>query len=82
MRNDEQHMAKFINRRCPKCRDHFCVAVSEWRTSKGEEYPVSGVCATCGYRLAGWRVILGRKASNRMLYSRLPNVLSSAPIDV
>jgi len=66
---------RYIPRKCPRCLDYFGVVVSQWPTEK-REHQVNGFCATCGYQLKGWRIILGRKHSNRLLYSNLPNVFS------
>ena len=40
------------------------------------EYQVKGFCATCGYRLNGWRVILGGKRTTYQHGGRMPKVLS------
>jgi C4-type Zn-finger protein len=68
-------MAKYIARNCPKCRDYFGVVVSQWPT-RDREYLVSGFCTTCGYRLKGWRVILGRKRPTYVYGDRVPKVFS------
>ena len=68
-------MAKSITRKCPRCRDYFGVVVSPWPTNE-REYHVSGFCTTCGYRLKGWRVILGRKKPTYVYGGRVPKVFS------
>jgi len=51
-------MAKYIARKCPKCRDDFWVVVNQTPYFKGE-HPINAYCALCGYRLDGWRSFLG-----------------------
>ena len=68
-------MARYIARTCPKCRDYFGVLVSQWPTESGEHH-VSAFCATCGYRLLGWRVILGRKSLTAVYRTKKPSVFS------
>ena len=68
-------MARYIARKCPRCLDYFGVVVSQWPTEKCE-HQVSGFCATCGYRLKDWRVILGRKRPASVYGGRVPKVFS------
>ena len=68
-------MARYLARRCPRCQDYFGVVVSQWPTDD-REYQVSGLCTTCGHRLKGWRVILGRKRAAYVYGGRVPKVFS------
>jgi periplasmic protein TonB len=53
-------MAKYIARKCPKCRDDFWLVINQSPNSNGE-CPINAYCALCGYWLERWRLILGRK---------------------
>jgi len=64
-------MPRYISRECPKCRDHFGVVVNELAGSDGEQ-TIKGYCTGCGYRLKGWRLILGRKRPAQAGYARIP----------
>jgi len=66
-------MARYINRKCPRCRDYFGLALSQAPDSNGE-HPISGYCAVCGYQLKGWRLILGRKQATEVRYARTRKV--------
>lgn len=68
-------MAKYIARKCPKCRDYFGVAVNQAPQSNGE-HPINGFCAVCGYQLKDWRLILGRNRTPPLYHGRMPRVLS------
>ena len=68
-------MAKYLTRTCPRCRGYFGVVVSQWPT-RDREYLVSGFCTTCGYRLKGWKVILGGKRQSHVYGGRVPKVFS------
>jgi hypothetical protein len=60
-------MSKYIARSCPQCRNHYWVVISQKPRSDGE-YPINSYCALCGYRLDGWRLVMGRK---RQCYATL-----------
>jgi hypothetical protein len=64
-------MARYIYRKCPKCRDYFGVVVNQ-RPHKNGEHPIKGFCLTCGYQLNDWRLILGRKRSAEIHCARMP----------
>jgi C4-type Zn-finger protein len=66
-------MARYINRKCPKCGDYFGVVVNQ-RPHKNGEHPIKGFCSVCGYQLRGWRLILGRKRPAEVYRSRMPKV--------
>ena len=68
-------MAKYIARKCPKCRDDFWVVVNQPPHSHGE-HPIKAYCALCGYRLDGWQLILGGKRPPETLISRMRKALS------
>jgi len=68
-------MARYIARKCPRCRDYFGVVVKHWANRK-REFLVSGFCEICGYRLEGWRVILGRKRPRYVYAGRVPKAFS------
>jgi hypothetical protein len=63
-------MAKYLARECPKCRDDFWIVVNQPPHSDGER-PISAYCALCGYRLDGWRLILGGKRLPETLIGRM-----------
>jgi hypothetical protein len=52
-------MSRYI-RRCPKCGDCLALVVNE-PPEQGSVLPIYGYCLACGYRIRGWRLILGRK---------------------
>jgi hypothetical protein len=62
-------MAKYIARRCPKCRDYFGVVVNQEPRNDGE-HPITAYCAVCGYQLKGWRLVLGHKQSLTIYHNR------------
>jgi hypothetical protein len=66
-------MARYINRKCPRCRDYFGLALNQAPDSQGE-HPISGYCAVCGYQLKGWRLILGRNQAPAVRYARTRKV--------
>ena len=66
-------MPRYISRKCPSCRDRFGVVVNELASSDGE-HPIKGYCTGCGYRLKGWRLILGGKRPTEAGYARMPKV--------
>jgi hypothetical protein len=41
-------------------RDYFGLVVNQPPKRNGV-HPINGFCATCGYQLKGWHVIVGRK---------------------
>jgi hypothetical protein len=67
-------MARYIARNCPKCSDSFWVTVSH-PMPQSTELPITAYCSVCGYRLKGWRLILGRKRVPDMRWARILNVL-------
>jgi C4-type Zn-finger protein len=56
-------MPRYI-RRCPKCQDCLALVVND-PPQHGPVLTVYGYCLVCGYRLRGWRLILGRKQNAR-----------------
>ena len=53
-------MARYIDRKCPKCRDYFGVVVNQLPDQNGE-HRIDGYCAVCGYQLKSWRLVFGSK---------------------
>jgi hypothetical protein len=63
-------MARYIDRKCPKCHDYFGVTVSH-PTPQARELPITAYCAVCGFQHRGWRVIFGGKPTHKVLIARL-----------
>jgi hypothetical protein len=53
-------MARYINRKCPKCHDYFGIVIDQLSHRNGE-HSIKGFCSVCGYQLKGWQLILGPK---------------------
>jgi hypothetical protein len=66
-------MARDFARKCPKCRSYFGLAVSH-PPPQSRELPITAYYAVCGYRLKGWRLILGRKRVPEIRWGRIPKV--------
>jgi hypothetical protein len=65
-------MARYIYRKCPKCREYFGLVVNQLPLANGE-HPIKGFCSVCGYQLKGWQLILGRKQSAMIHCARMSN---------
>jgi hypothetical protein len=66
-------MARHIDRKCPKCRDYFGVTISQ-PSPRRSEFLIYGFCAMCGYRLSGWRLIVGQMGKPDIRYLRTRKV--------
>jgi len=66
-------MARYIARKCPRCRDYFGVVVNQEPKSDGD-HPITAYCALCDYQLKGWRLIVGRKRPVLIYGGRVPKV--------
>ena len=68
-------MPKYFARKCPKCRDPFWFVINQMPRSNGERI-INAYCALCGYRVDGWRVILGGKKPPETLSTRMRKVFT------
>jgi len=59
-------MAKYLYRKCPKCKDYLGVVVPE-PPEPGQVVPIDARCLRCGFRLA-WKVVTGRKSIVALLW--------------
>jgi hypothetical protein len=66
-------MARRFARKCPKCHDYFGVTIGR-PSRRRSEFLVYGFCGLCGYRLSGWRLLLGGKPAPLIRYERYPKV--------
>ena len=66
-------MDRHFARTCPKCRDIFNVAITH-PSARRSEFSINGFCEACGYRLKGWRLILGRKRAPEIRWGRIRKV--------
>ncbi len=66
-------MDRYFARNCPKCRGYIGVTINR-PSSRRNEYLVYGFCAGCGYRLSGWRLILGGKQAPEIRHGRMRKV--------
>jgi hypothetical protein len=52
-------MAKYLQRRCPRCKGYLGIVLPEGNT-KVPVRAINGLCFVCGYRLA-WLVVFGKR---------------------
>jgi len=66
-------MAKYLARKCPRCREDFGIVITH-PSARRSEFSINGFCEACGYRLKGWRLILGRKRAPEIRWGRIRKV--------
>ena len=63
-------MASYIARTCPRCRDYFCVTVTQTSNRNGEHL-ITAYCAVCSFQLKGWRLIVTTSKQPLLKYSAI-----------